>query len=277
MNRHSRIAALAAGAAFACAAAPALAAGSTAAALPHAASKAAGPTFTLQGDYYSYTKGFGTRTLVSASARLPLGKGLVVQLGASTGERVMAGKALRGSAANAQLSLDLVPGLSSRTTFSRGTAGPLFAQRAFGEEFGLRVGAFDLRAGARQSRYAGGFDVRSFHGGVVRTLGPARLDYGLALYARKGPMAGGAIHRFDAALEDRLGTTHLLLAAGSSLHEHDYRPDKVSGSFRYGAVKRKQKLASGIALELTGGWTDFNRPKADYGAARITAGLVLNR
>lgn len=277
MDRTIGIAALLAGATLMTGATAASASGNAAAASPTAKPKPAGPTFTMQADYQSYTNGFGTRTLVTAAARLPLGKGLTLQLGAATGERVMGGKALRGSGGNAQLNLELVPGLTSRTTFARGEVGPLFASRAVGEEFIARVGGFDLRAGGRLSRYGEGLDVRSFHGGLVRSLGPVKLDYSLAAYARKGVMGSGAIHRFDGALEDRHGTTHLLLAAGSSLHEHDFRPDKVSGSFRYGAIKRKQKLVSGLALELTGGWTDFNRPKADYGAARITAGLVVSR
>jgi hypothetical protein len=139
------------------------------------------------------------------------------------------------------------------------------------------VGATELRGGARLSRYAGGLDVRSGHAGLAHQAGLVRLDYGLAAYAGAGTLKGGLIHRFDAALNDFSGTTHLMLAAGTSLHEHDFRPEKVSGSFRFAGLKRKQKLGRGLAFELTGGWAAFDRPKGRYVAARIGAGLSFAR
>jgi hypothetical protein len=181
-------------------------------AMAKSAGVTSGPSFSLGGDHQNRSHGQGTKTMVTALARLPVAPGTTLQLSASSGERV-----------------------------------------------------------------AGGLDVRSGHAGLAHQAGPVRLDYGLAAYAGAGTLKGGLIHRFDGALNDFSGTTHLLLAAGSSLHEHDFRPDKVSGSFRFAGLKRKQKLRYGLAFELTGGWTAFDRPKGRYGAARIGVGLSFAR
>lgn len=232
-----------------------------------------GPSFSLSGDHQDYSRGLGTKTMVTAVARFPIAPGTMVQLSAARGERAVGGASLRASGFSATIQMPLVPRLSSRTILSAGKAGPLFAARSAGEELSLKLGSTELRGGARLTRYAGGLDVRSAHAGLAHQAGPVRLDYGLAAYARKGALDGGLIHRFDGALNDFSGTTHLMLAAGSSLHEHDFRPDKVPGRFRFAGLKRKQKLGRGFAIELTGGWTAFDRPKGKYGAARIGAGL----
>ncbi len=90
-------------------------------------------------------------------------------------------------------------------------------------------------------------------------------------------MPQGVIHRLGAGLEDGKGLTEVQLGAGSSLHEHDWRSDKVAGSFRSIALKRKHKLVQGVAVELGTGWTAFERSKGSYGAAKVSAGLVLSR
>jgi YaiO family outer membrane protein len=215
--------------------------------------------------------------MVTAVARLPVAPGTTLQLSAASGERAVGGVSLRGTGFGATLQTPLAAGLSSRTILSGGKVGPLFAARSVGEELSYRTGATELRGGARLTRYAGGLDVRSVHAGLAREAGPVRLDYAFAAYGREGALGGGMIHRFDGALNDFSGSTHLMLAAGSSLHEHDFRPDRVTGSFRFAGLKRQQKLGRGLALELTGGWTAFSRPKGEYGAARIGAGLSFAR
>lgn len=242
-----------------------------------AAGKKAGASVSVAAEHSGYTDGLGTKSLVTASARLPLGRNNHLSVGLGTGERRVGAETLRARGYSAALVHRIAPGVTSRTLLAGGKAGPLFAGLAIGEELAFKAGGMELRGGARLSRYAGGRNVRSFHGGAEGRIGPVSLDYGLAAYGEAGPMPRGLVHRLNAGLEDRLGLTQVQLGQGSSLHEHDWRPDKVAGSFRSVGLKRKHKVARGVAVEVGPGWTAFERPKGRYEAVKWSAGLVLSR
>lgn len=242
-----------------------------------AAAGKSGPLLEVGAEHSSYTRGHGAKSLLAARARLPLGRGSELVVGALTGERRTASGTLRGNAVSATLVHDLGGGLSSRTMFGGGDVGPLFARVTVGEELAWRSGSTEVRGGGRVSRFAGGVDVRSFHAGLAQELGPVGLDYSLAAYSAAGTMPRGIVHRLEAGIADPWGRTMLQLGQGSSLHEQDWREDKITGSFRSIGVKRKHKLTRGLALEVGGGWTAFERPSGRYGAAKVSAGLTLSR
>jgi YaiO family outer membrane protein len=240
-----------------------------------AAGKKAGPSLSMSAEHNSYTDDFGTKSLLTASLRLPLGTRSSLAVAAAAGERRTSDSAIRSTGVTATLSHQLLPGVVSRTHLSGGEVGPLFARLAVGEELAVRSHGIEMRGGLFLSQYAGESDVRSLRAGAGRRIGPVTIDYGLAAYEAKGVMPRGLVQRLTAGLEDRLGGTELQLGSGTSLHEHDWRPDKVTGSFRSVGLKRKQKLLPGIALELGSGWTAFERPKGRYGALKMTTGLVF--
>ncbi len=244
---------------------------------PPVASKGGPQSISVVADHQNYTGGMGTRSMLQATARLPV-KGVgTLTLAAAIGERKVGTVALSGRNLSLAFDHQLAGRLSGRTYASRGEVGPLFAASAIGEEVSLKLGATEFRGGARLSRYGGGVGVPSFHAGAKAALGAVRLDYGLAAYRARGGMPRGFIHRIEAGIADRLGGFTLNLGAGSSLHEHDFRPSKVIGEFRSIALKRKHKLLPGIAVEVGGGWTAFERPGRSFGAARLTTGLIIAR
>jgi YaiO family outer membrane protein len=247
------------------------------AAAASAAGKAAGLSFAITAEHSSYTEGLGYKSLITASARLPLGEGTSLILGAGSGERRVGGDTLRARGFSAGLSHRIAPGVTSRTELTGGKAGPLFARLMVGEQLAFRFRGTEVGVGGRLSRYAGGHQVRSFHVGIDQRVGSVRLDYDLAAYEQTSTMPRGLVHRLGAGLEDRNGLTEVQLGTGGSLHEHDWRPDKVAGSFQSIALKRKQKLMRGLAVEIGTGWTGFERPKGRYGAGKVSAGLVLSR
>lgn len=128
--------------------------------------KAAGPTLAVSAERSSYTGGHGTKSMVSARAAVPLGRGYTVTVDAAAGERRLKGHAHRAHGLGVTLQTELAHGIISRTQLARGDAGPLFAKIAVGEELALALGKGEIRAAGRVSRYAGEVDVRSFHTGL---------------------------------------------------------------------------------------------------------------
>lgn len=104
-----------------------------------------------------------------------------------------------------------------------------------------------------------------------------KLDYAFALYAPTDETPRGLLHRLEVVRKDPFGALSLHLGQGNSLHEHDWRPEKVTGSFRSIALKRKQRVSSGLALEVGAGWTSFARSNDRFGALKWSAGLVISR
>jgi YaiO family outer membrane protein len=215
--------------------------------------------------------------MVLARAAVPLGQGHVMTVDAAAGERRLKGDSRRSQALGFTLQTKLARGIISRTQFARGNPGPLFAKIAVGEELAVALGRGEVRAGGRVSRYDGNVDVRSLHTGLSQEFAEVKLDYAFALYAPTETTPRGLLHRLEVVRKDDFGATHLQLGTGNSLHEHDWRPGKVWGSYRNVALKRKQKVARHMAVEVGAGWTSFVRPKERYGAAKFSAGLVLSR
>lgn len=233
-------------------------------------------TASVDGEYLSYSDGFGSRRIINATSKTDLGA-TELSFGISQGERKVEGdrhNAIRGSATLVQ---HWSSRISTRTTARLAADTPVFASRDLVQDISYSLPSGTVATvGGRYSRYFGDRDALSWSAGAAQYFRGGFVSYRFSSYDidRVGNSVG---HVVSAKLADPYGSTQLWLgrSRGATIDSDDLLiSDK--GKFTEVTVRRTQKLKG--ALALTAGFKRnwYRTELADFKGTGIHVGLVFS-
>lgn len=205
-------------------------------------------TASLDGEYLSYSDGFGSRRIVNATSKAKFGAN-ELSLGISQGERKADGdrhRAIRGSATLVRRWSSRV---SSRTTARLAADTPVFASRDLVQDISYSLPSGTVATlGARYSRYYADRDALSWSAGAAQYFRGGFVSYRLSSYDID--KIGNAVgHVVSAKLYDPYGSTQLWLGHSSgAVIDSDDLLISGKGKFTEVTLRRTQKIKGGLAL-----------------------------
>ena len=255
---------LIASAALACAS-PAAATG-----FPHLKSVIA----SVDGEYLSFSAGFGSRRVVNAQSRFGLGDAKL-SLSVSQGQRKAGAEQSSASRISTTLVNDWTSRFSTRTSLGISGDKPVFVTREAAQDVSFKVlPETVLTAGARYARYYGGTDAWSWSAGASQYFKGGMIAYRFTSYdiEHLGHSVG---HLGSFKLNDRGGSSQLWVGHGTSIHDAEFLPVPQRGTYTSAELKRSQKLTPDIALNVGLRRSWYDTPEANYHGTGIHLGLTF--
>lgn len=202
----------------------------------------------VDGEYLSYSSGFGSRRIVNATSKTDFGA-TDLTLGISQGERKAEGESHNAVRGSATLVHNWSSRVSTRTTARLSTNSPVFASRELAQDISYALPSGTVATiGGRYSRYYGGRDALSWSVGAAQYFRDGFISYRLTAYDidRIGNSVG---HVVSAKLSDPYGSTQLWVghSNGAAIDSDDLLiSDK--GKFTEVTLRRTQKVKGGLAF-----------------------------
>lgn len=231
-------------------------------------------TASVDGEYLSYSDGFGSRRIVNATSKSDLGA-TELTFGVSHGQRRTDGdrhNAIRGSATLVQHWSSRV---STRTTARLAADTPVFASRDFVQDISYSLPSGTVATlGGRYSRYYGDRDARSWSVGAAQYFRGGFVSYRFSSYDidRVGNSLG---HVASAKLSDPYGSTQIWLghSTGAAIDSDDLLISD-EGKFTEVTLRRTQKLKGGLALTAGFKRNWYRTDRANFSGTGVQLGLT---
>lgn len=228
----------------------------------------------VDGEYLSYSEGFGSRRIVNADTRFGLGS-TKLSFAVGQGERKSDGQRYNSMRGSATLVRDWSSRLSTRTTASLAKDTPVFANREFIQDISYKLPTGTVATlGGRYARYYRDRDAWSWSLGATQYFRGGFIGYRFSSYDidRVGHAVG---HIVSGKLADPYGSTQLWLGRSTAAVDNDALLTPEKGKFTEVSLRRSLPLKGGIALTagLKRNW--FRTPSAKFEGTGFQLGLTF--
>jgi len=230
----------------------------------------------VDGEYLSFTDGFGNRRIVNGETRIDAGKTRAV-LALSSGTRKTEESKFKATRVAASVVHDWTSRLSTRTAASIASNAPVFLTRELQQEVSYKPFAQTVvTVGGRYARYWGGVDVMSYSAGASQYFGGGMLGYRFTTYDVKG-VGRTSGHLVSAKLDDGLGSNQLWLGRGSSLQDSNWLSPNVKGNVTSVEYRRVQPISSQISVTAGVNHTRYDATHSRHQGTGVRVGLVFTK
>lgn len=230
----------------------------------------------VDGEYLSYSSGFGSRRTVNARSRIGSGKTKLF-VGLAQGQRKAENERHRAARVSAALVRDWSPYLSTRTAVSIASDKPVFVNREAIQDVSWKVlPETVVTVGARYARFHNDVDVVSWTAGASQYFRGGLVSYRFSSFQTEG-LGHSVGHLANVKLIDRGGSNQLWLGRGTAINDGDWLPTAQKGKFTNVELRRSQKVGGGMAITagLRRSW--YRTPATNFRGTGVHLGVTFEK
>jgi YaiO family outer membrane protein len=230
-------------------------------------------------EYTSFSKLYGSRTVLTADSKLGVGHYTRFIFSASGGQRSGSNSTIRSAQVGGTVDHDWTDRLSTQSSASLASNGTIFAKTQFGQDISYELGhGLVGTIGGKYASYGNRNNVATWSAGAAYYMRGATLRYRFSLLD-SSRLGRSTAHLASVRLQDPggSGSTELWAGHGTSLYEIVNLPTAAAGKFTSVAVRRVQPIASGMAVNLGLNRSWFHTPTGNYRGTGVSLGFSVTK